>query len=74
MLFYLLGGQGQIDTWDMRPEAPEGIRGEFRPIATRVPGTLFCEHMPQLAATADKFAIIRSMHHTVTNHNNAGAY
>lgn len=73
VLFYLMGGQGQLDTWDMRPEAPEGIRGEFRPIATRVPGTQICEHMPRLAARADRFAIIRSMNHQATNHN-PGAY
>jgi Protein of unknown function (DUF1501) len=73
VLFYLLGGQGQLDTWDMRPEAPAGIRGEFNPIQTKVPGTFICEHLPLLAAQADKYTIIRSMHHTATNHN-PGAY
>ncbi len=73
VLFYLMGGQGQLDTWDMRPDAPEGIRGEFRPIATSVPGTHICEHLPRLARRADRYAIIRSMHHTSTNHN-PGAY
>ena len=73
VLFYLMGGQSQLDTWDMRPDAPEGIRGEFQPIATNVPGTSLCEHMPALAAMADKFAIVRSMNHTSTSHN-AGAY
>ena len=73
VMFYLMGGQGQLDTWDMRPDAPEGIRGEFRPIATKVPGTFICEHMPKLAQRTDKYAIIRSMNHTATNHN-PGAY
>jgi hypothetical protein len=73
VLFYLMGGQSQLDTWDMRPDAPEGIRGEFLPIPTNVPGMTLCEHMPRLAAIADKFAIVRSMNHTSTSHN-AGAY
>ncbi len=74
VLFFLQGGQGQLDTWDMRPDAPEGIRGEFRPIDTNVPGMTICEHMPQLATLADKFAIVRSMNHTATSHNAASFY
>ncbi len=73
VLFYLMGGQSQLDTWDMRPDAPEGIRGEFLPIDTNVPGMTVCEHMPLLAGMADKFAVVRSMNHTSTSHN-AGAY
>src|SRR5205823_11327892 len=49
LLLYASGGQSQIDTWDMKPDAPEEIRGAFRPIATTVPGTRLCEHMPKLA-------------------------
>ena len=74
ILFYLMGGQGQLDTWDMRPEAPDGIRGEFKPIQTKVPGTHICELMPRIAARADKFAIVKSMNHTATNHNPGACY
>jgi hypothetical protein len=55
----------------MKPDAPEGIRGEFRPIATSVPGIQFCEHLPGLAARADRLAVVRSLSHTYTNHLNA---
>src|SRR5205807_1228512 len=49
ILFFLLGGQSQIETFDMKPNAPDTIRGEFRPIPTSVPGVTVCEHMPRLA-------------------------
>src|SRR5262249_5523407 len=52
-------------------DAPEGIRGEFKPIATNVPGVRFCEHLPRLAAMADRLAVVRSMSHTNLNHLNA---
>ena len=58
----------------MKPDAPEAIRGVFRPIATRVPGTSICEHLPGLAGLADKFALIRSMSHRLTTHNPAGYF
>jgi uncharacterized protein (DUF1501 family) len=72
IFFYLQGGQSQLDTWDMKPDAPDGIRGEFKPIATNVPGIQICEHMPRLAKIADKYAIIRSMYHETKNHNPGG--
>ncbi len=71
ILVFLTGGLGHLDSFDMKPEAPEGIRGEFRPIATRAPGIQYCEHLPGLASHADKLAIVRSMSHTYTNHLNA---
>ena len=55
----------------MKPDAPEGIRGEFRPIATRAPGVQICEHLPELARCADRLAIVRSLSHGYTNHLNA---
>ena len=67
------GGPSHIDTLDMKPDAPVEIRGEFRPIATRVPGTHICEHLPRLARMADKYSIIRSMHHRDNDHA-IGAY
>ena len=52
ILFFLMGGQSQLDMWDMKPDAPEMIRGEFKPINTNVDGIQICEHMPQLARRA----------------------
>ena len=58
---YLPGGPPHIDMWDLKPNAPAEIRGEFEPIATNVPGMEICELFPKLATMADKFAIIRSL-------------
>ncbi len=71
ILVFLTGGLSHLDSLDMKPDAPAGIRGEFRPIATRVPGIQVCEHLPELAARAEKLAIVRSLAHTYTNHLNA---
>src|SRR4051812_15636877 len=49
ILIFLSGGPSHLDMWDMKPEAPAEIRGEFRPIATTVPGVQLCEHLPRLA-------------------------
>jgi hypothetical protein len=58
---FLPGGPPHIDMWDLKPDAPAEIRGEFEPIATRVPGMEICELFPKLAAMADRLAIIRSL-------------
>jgi Protein of unknown function (DUF1501) len=71
ILVFLTGGLSHIDSLDMKPEAPDGIRGDFRPIATQVPGIFVCEHLPRLAARADLLAIVRSLAHRYTNHLNA---
>jgi hypothetical protein len=71
ILVFLTGAPSHIDTFDMKPDAPEGIRGEFKPIATNVPGISFCEHLPRLAAMADRLAVVRSMSHTNLNHLNS---
>lgn len=68
IVILLSGGLGQHDSFDMKPEAPDKIRGEFQPIATKVPGIHVCEHMPLLAARADRLAIVRSMSHPEGNH------
>jgi hypothetical protein len=73
ILFFLEGGPAHQDLWDMKPDAPEQIRGEFRPVATTVPGLHFCEHLPMLAKQAHRLTLVRSVHHTVADHN-AGAY
>jgi len=73
ILMFLEGGPAHQDTWDMKPDAPEQIRGEFKPIATSLPGQRFCEHLPMLARVAHHFCYIRSVHHSINDHN-AGAY
>jgi hypothetical protein len=70
LLFYY-GGPCQVDTWDMKPNAPVEVRGEFKSIATKVPGLRICEHLPRTARVADKLAVIRGMHHPMRNHNSA---
>ena len=65
---YMWGGPSQLETFDLKPKAPDGIRGDFQPIATKVPGTHICEHLPKLAQMADRYAILRSVTHTGTNH------
>jgi len=71
VLFLLHGGPSQLDTWDLKPAAPENIRGEFKPVATSVPGVHLCEHLPRLAERAHLYTIVRSMTHTAINHNTA---
>src|ERR1700682_4954538 len=58
---HLDGGPPHLDMFDLKPDAPVEIRGEFQPIATRVPGLQIGEMLPRLAAIADKFAFIRSL-------------
>ncbi len=59
----LVGSPGHLDTWDMKPQAPDKIRGPFRPIATNVPGIEICEHFPRLATMADRLVFVRGLHH-----------
>ena len=68
IFIYLFGGPSQIDTFDMKPDAPADFRGEFRPIDTCVPGIAICEHFPLLAKQMDKLAVVRSMHHGHPRH------
>jgi hypothetical protein len=71
VLFLLHGGPSQLDTWDMKPDAPAEVRGEFRPIETSVPGIRITEMLPLLARQAHRFRIVRSMTHSALNHNAA---
>lgn len=64
----LVGGPSHLDTFDMKPDAPDEIRGSFSPIATNVPGIRISEHLPNLAKVADKFAILRGVSHTTAAH------
>ncbi len=61
IMVYLPGGPAHQDTFDLKPDAPSDIRGEFKPIKTSVPGIQICEHMPKIARMMEKFAIIRSL-------------
>jgi len=74
IVLFMWGGPAHQDTWDLKPEAPSEIRGEFRPISTVVPGTHICEHFPQLARRVDRLAIIRSMTHGDVNHTTSTSY
>ncbi len=71
ILLYYYGGPSHLDTWDMKPNAPREIRGEFQSIATTVPGVRISEHLPRCAKIMDKLAVIRSFHHPMRNHNAA---
>ncbi|HTI50858.1 MAG TPA: DUF1501 domain-containing protein, partial [Planctomycetaceae bacterium] len=75
VIFLLLfGGPSQLETFDLKPEAPAGIRGPFRPIASRTPELLIGEHLPQTAQVSDKFCVVRTMTHTFNDHSGGGHY
>src|SRR5438552_14274330 len=61
IMIFLPGGPSHQDMFDLKQDAPSEIRGEFKPISTKVPGIQICEHMPRIAAMMDKFAMIRSL-------------
>ncbi|MSR57220.1 MAG: DUF1501 domain-containing protein [Planctomycetaceae bacterium] len=69
LFLYIYGGPSQLETFDMKPEAPSGIRGPFKSIDSRTPGLRICEHLPQLAARSDQYAIVRTLNHTHNNHH-----
>src|SRR3954454_7321525 len=71
VFIFLQGGPAHQDSLDPKPESPAEFRGEFKAIATRVPGTLVCEHLPRLARLADHYALIRSCTHDDVEHNSA---
>lgn len=68
IFLWLPGGPPHMETFDMKPEAPEDYRGVFRPINTNVTGIQICEHLPQLAKVADKYSLIRSISHHFADH------
>jgi uncharacterized protein (DUF1501 family) len=63
ILLFLVGGPSQLDTWDPKPNAPDKVRGPFRPIRSNIPGIQLAETFPLMAKMADRFALIRSVHH-----------
>src|SRR6059036_3485859 len=74
VFLYQFGGPSHIDMFDMKPDAPEGIRGSHKPVATKADGIAISEHLPRLAKVMDKVTLIRSMRHHMKNHNPASYY
>jgi hypothetical protein len=68
------GGPSHHDTFDMKPAAPEQVRGQYRPIQTSAPGIVVCEKLPRMARVMDKVTLVRSVRHEMRNHNSAGYY
>lgn len=74
IMIFLTGGPGTIDLWDLKPDAPDRVRGEFRPIETSAPGIRICEHLPRLAQQIHRVALVRSVTHTIAEHTQGQAY
>jgi hypothetical protein len=74
ILLYLLGGAATQDMWDLKPDAPAGVRSEFRPIDTRAPGVRICEHLPKMAQWMHRAALVRSLNHKAGCHNCLPSY
>lgn len=72
ILLYLHGGPSQLETYDLKPEAPIEYRSVFRPISTNVAGMEICELFPLQAKIADKFSLVRSLNHDVNIHSDGG--
>jgi len=71
ILLIASGGQSQLETWDMKPDAPLEIRGDFRPIPTAAAGIRICEHMPHIAKVANLFTVVRSVNHEDRDHGSS---
>jgi hypothetical protein len=74
ILVWLGGGPSTIDMWDLKPDGPDGIRGEFRPIRTRAAGIQVCEHLPRLAGVMDRCTLVRSLHHSIPEHGSGDIF
>ncbi len=74
IMVWLAGGPATIDMWDLKPNAPEGIRGEFKPIQTKADGVEISEHLPKVAELTDKMTIVRSLYHTIPSHGPATVF
>jgi len=72
IMLFLVGGPSQLDTWDMKPNAPAEIRGPYKPIKTNVPGIEISENFPRMAKHADKYALVRSVYHTAAAVHDTG--
>ncbi|MBM3459619.1 MAG: DUF1501 domain-containing protein, partial [Armatimonadetes bacterium] len=65
----LFGGPSQLETFDMKPDAPSAVRGPYQPTRSRSDGLLVCEHLPKLARMSDRYAVVRTVHHPQNDHN-----
>lgn len=74
IFLFLFGGPSQLETFDLKPDAPAQIRGPFRPIASRTPGLLIGEHLPKIADISDKLCIVRTMTHNFNDHSGGAHY
>jgi len=74
IFLYQFGGPSHVDTFDMKPQAPDGIRSAYKSIDTRVPGLQICHHLPEVAKVMDKVTLLRTVHHNMKNHNSAAYY
>lgn len=72
IFMFMWGGPSQLDTFDLKPDAPAEVRGSFNPISTQVPGIQICEHFTRLAKLTDKLAIVRSLSHDDPAHLSSG--
>jgi Protein of unknown function (DUF1501) len=71
IFLYQFGGPSHVDTFDLKLDAPSGLRTQFGSISSAIPGIPVCEHLPETAKVLDKVTLIRSVHHTMNNHNSA---
>jgi hypothetical protein len=69
LFVFLFGGPSQLETFDMKPDAPSGVRGPFRPIAARTPGLRICEYLPRLAQFSNRYCVVRTLNHGHNDHN-----
>ncbi len=74
IFLFLFGGPSQLETFDMKPDAPSAIRGPFKPIQSRTPDLRICELMPRMAAISDKYCVIRTMTHPYNDHSGGAHY
>ncbi len=74
ILVWLGGGPSTQDMWDLKPDAPEGVRSLFKPIPTKADGVRISEHLPKMAQAADKISLVRSLYHTIPSHGPASVF
>jgi len=74
ILIWLAGGPATIDIWDLKPDAPAEVRGDFQPIQTSAKGVRICEHLPRTAKVMDRCSLVRSLHHSIPEHGVATRY
>src|SRR6516162_9962695 len=74
ILIFLNGGPSHLDMWDMKPDAPAEVRGEFKPIASSVVGVQMSEHLPRMAKQLHRCSLVRSVRHSVNNSHAAAVY